>query len=223
MLSLKKKRYDYLVTGFHGIGFVGFIAIDYMLRKLEASKVGFYFDEELPAVSFFSSKKFEVPVEFYEVGKNLFLKVNIILERAAVNKLAAEVLEGLKGSVRRVIILGGLAAKEEGRVYGVWNSFGGELAKKLKLRPYPRDITIFGPMASFLSIAEMEKIPAVAVLATTTGAYPDPKAASVTIKKVAKFLGLKVPTRSLEKEAEAIKSRIEDLQKKDELTERMFV
>ena len=56
-VGLEKLKGKTVITGFHGIGFVGFIALDFMVRKLEAKRVDWYFNNNLPPVVFAGKDK----------------------------------------------------------------------------------------------------------------------------------------------------------------------
>ena len=222
MIEIKGKGRT-LITGFHGIGLVGFIAVDYMVRKLKAERVGWAFTRDMPSVVFASPGDLEMPVDFYRKGNIMFMKVNAIMERDVINEFLESVMAKLKKKgIKEIVVIGGLAVREKG-VFGVANERGKELMKKLKLKEIRTDVTVFGPMASMLMYAQGEKIPAVCVLPNARTNLPDPEAASRAIKKIADAYGFRISVKDLEKEAKRIEARVKELEKKDELAERMFV
>jgi len=221
VLKLEKDLSRTLITGFHGIGLVGFIAVDFMVRKLKAEKIGWAYMDYMPAVVFIDGDKAEMPVEFYRKSIS-FMKVNVIMERETMNEFIGEVLGELRKKIKEIVVIGGLAV--EGKdVYGVSNTYGRKIMEKMGLKKLKREITVFGPMASTLIYGEKNRIPVVCVLPAANPSIPDPEAASRAIRKVCEFYGLEIPTEDLEKEAKRIESRIKELEKKDEMAERMFV
>ena len=219
MIDLKAKG-RVLVTGFHGIGLVGFIAVDYMVRKLKAERVGWAFTNDMPSVIFASPGDIEMPVEFYKKDDIIFMKVNAIMEREVINEFIEEAIPELKKKgIREIVVVGGLAVNEDG-VFGIGDE---ELRKKLKLKKIKTDVTVFGPMASVMIYAKKDRVPAICVLPNAKPNLPDPEAASRAIRKIARAYGFRISTKDLEKEAKRIENRVKELEKKDELAERMFV
>ena len=223
----KKIKGKTLITGFHGIGMVGFIAIDYLIKKLGAKKIGWIHKEYLPCVVFSTKKRLEMPIEFYEFEDAVFMKINLVLEKKVLGKFLKELfIEINKNKPKKILIVGGLATNER-NIYGVTNTFGTPLLKELKLKHFPKDITVFGPMAGTLIESERLKIPSVCILPNASPNLPDPEAASRAITKLSKYLNFKINVSDLKKEAKKIEKRMNEMKAKtevkDELSERMFV
>ncbi|MBR9681349.1 MAG: proteasome assembly chaperone family protein [Candidatus Altiarchaeota archaeon] len=214
-----------VITGFHGIGFVGFISIDFMVRKLNTSRVDWYFNHELPAVIFAGKDKLEMPVEFHSKGDLGFMKISIMAERDILNHVIEDNIKAMKGAgVKELIVIGGLASNNKKAFFGVSNSHGKKLIKKLKLSPLDSEITVFGPMASALIYGEKLGLPVVCVLASASSSLPDPKAASRAINHLSSVLNFELDTKDLEKDAKKVEKRIKELdQTEDPLKDRMFV
>ncbi len=222
MINIRKKGRT-LITGFHGIGLVGFIAMDYMVRKLKAEKVGWAFENDMPSVVFASPGDLEMPIEFYKKDDLIFMKVNAIMERDVMNSFISRLVPAIKKKgIREMVVIGGLAVNEKG-VFGISNEKGKDLMKKLKLKRIQTDVTVFGPMASMMIYGEAEKIAAACILPNAKTNLPDPEAASRAIKKIAKAYSFRITTKDLEKEAVRIQNRVKELEKKDEMADRMFV
>ncbi len=216
-----------LITGFHGIGMVGFIAVDYLIKKLKAEKIGWIHKEYLPCVVFSTEKGLEMPIEFYKLKDIVFMKINLVLEKKVLGKFLKYLFTEInKNKPRKILVLGGLATSKK-NIYGVANSFASPLLEELKLKRFPKDITVFGPMAGTLIESERLKIPAVCILPNASPNLPDPEAASRAITRLSKYLDFKVNVSDLKKEAKKIEARINEMKAKtdvkDELSERMFV
>jgi uncharacterized protein len=215
-----------LVTGFHGIGMVGFIAVNYMVKKLDTERIGWMHRDYMPSVVFSTREGLEMPVEFHRHGDIVFLKVGVLLDQEQSDRFMNDLFGELeKHPPREVIVLGGLGAEEED-VYGVANSKGGGVLKELGLRRFDKDITVFGPMASVILRGEEHGIPVVCVLPNASTKLPDPSAASRAITRLGGHFGFKVNVSDLKEEAKKIEERIKELgQKKGEvdMADRMFV
>jgi len=220
--SLKGKP---VITGFHGIGFVGFIAVDFMVRKLETKRVDWYFNNNLPAVVFAGKKKLEMPVEFYSKKDLGFLKLSVMAEGEVLNQVIEDNLRAMKDAgVKSLIVIGGLASKTSGAIFGVSNQKGEKIMKEMKLKPLEKEITVFGPMAASLIYGEKIGLPVICILSGASSNLPDPKAASTAINHLASIFGFELDTKDLEKDAKKVKKRIKELDNvEDPLKDRMFV
>ncbi|MBR9680851.1 MAG: proteasome assembly chaperone family protein [Candidatus Altiarchaeota archaeon] len=219
----KRSKGKTIIAGFHGIGMVGFIAVDYLIKKLEAKRIDWMHKKYMPAVVFVTKKGIEMPVELYEHKNLLFLKVNIVLEKEEMNEFLNHIFKQLKDSKpKQFIVIGGLATTEKS-VYGVANSKGEKLLETFEVNKFPKEITVFGPMAASLIEGEKSKIPVICILPNATANLPDPEAASRAIKKLSKSFDFEVDVSELQKEAKKIEDRLKDMEDNDEMTERMFV
>jgi len=219
----KRAKGKTIITGFHGIGMVGFIAMDYLIKKLEAKRVNWKYEEYMPAVVFTTGKGIEMPVELYEVKDLLLLKVNMVLEKENMNKFLKDIFKELKlAKTKQFIVLGGLATEEKS-IYGVANSKGEKFISKLDVKRFKKEITVFGPMAGSLIYGEKTGVPVICMLPNATANLPDPDAASRAVKKLSKAFNFEIDISGLQKEAKKIEDRMKDMENKDEMTERMFV
>ena len=170
----KELRGKTVVTGFHGIGMVGFIAVDYLIKKLEAEKIGWIHKEYLPYVVFSTEKGIEMPIEFYKFKNIIFMKINLVLEKKVLGKFLKDLFIKInKNKPEKILIVGGLATTKK-NTYGVANSFATPLLKELKLKRFSKDITVFGPMAGTLIETERLKIPAICILPNASPNLPIP-------------------------------------------------
>lgn len=223
MWVFKKVKGKTIITGFHGIGMVGFIAVDYLIKQLKAKRIGWIHRDYMPPVVFAGDNGLEMPVELYEYKNIIFMRVNLLMERESITEFLNEVFGKLKKSKPKEIwVVGGLATHDK-NLYGVVNSPAKKRMKKLGLEKFPKEITVFGPMASALIHGEKMGIPIVCILPNASPNLPDPEAASRAITKIAGEFKLRIDVSDLEKEAKKIEDRMKEMNTKDEMTERMFV
>jgi len=226
-VGLEKLKGKIVVAGFHGIGFVGFIAVDFMVRKLGTRRVDWYFNRNLPAVVFAGKGRLEMPVEFYTKDKLGFMKISVMAERDVLNEVLEDNVAAMKkAGAKALIVIGGLASNKasRGALFGISNAKGERLMEKMKLKPLDKEITVFGPMASALIYGERAGLPVVCLLSEASSSLPDPKAASKAIKHLSEIFGFELNTKDLEKDAKKVEKRIKELDKKeDPLRDRMFV
>ncbi|MCS7099572.1 MAG: PAC2 family protein [Sulfolobales archaeon] len=197
---LSERRNWILVTGFPGFGYVGTIAVRYMVKKLGAVKVGTVFTRYMPDFTAIDDYGVVTPFEiFAHSEKNvLFLLNNVIPhtpERQSFVEAIADWFTSVGGS--RAILIGGLNSKF--RVGGEelsWvciNNCGWELAEP----PLPKGLYIVGPLALLTMAFEIRGVPTLVILPYTDPSKYDPKAASVAVKKVGSLLNVSIDVREL--------------------------
>ena len=225
IITKGKVRGKTLLLGFPGIGMVGFIAVDYLIKKLKAKRTGWMFRKELPEIAYVNKGELGLPIEIFSWKNLLLLKVNVVMERETMNLVAAEIMEwAKKKGVSKVVVVGGLAGKGKKEVFGVSNSFGQKFLEKLELKKFTEELRIFGPMAASMIYGEKEKIPVVCMLPISKYDRPDPEAASRAVRFLCNVFGLEVDTKDLIKEAKKIEKKIAEMSQKkdDDIADRMF-
>ncbi|MBR9679919.1 MAG: proteasome assembly chaperone family protein [Candidatus Altiarchaeota archaeon] len=213
-----------LVLGFHGIGMVGFIAVDFLTRKLGAKKIGWMFRKEMPEIAYVDKGLVGMPIELFSYKNLIFLKVNVTMEREVMNLVTSEIISWAKKKrISKTIVIGGLAGKKKGTVYGVSNSYGNKLRQEMGLAEFKQDLRVFGPMAASLIYGEKSKMPVVCMLPVSRFDRPDPEAASKAIQVLNKLCKFEVDTKALKQEARKIEKKISEMgEKKDDSADRMF-
>ena len=62
-----------LVTGFYGLGRVGFISVNHLVETLNAELIGYLVSEALPPFLSIKDSKLRLPFELYRFGDVVFL------------------------------------------------------------------------------------------------------------------------------------------------------
>lgn len=198
---LLKTRDDWiLITGFPGFGYVGTIAVRYMVKKLKAQKVGNIFTKYMPDFTAVDDYGVVTPFELFAHGDTgiLFLLNNVIPhtpERQAFVEAVADWFTSVGG--RRAILVGGLNSKfrvgDEELSWVCLNGCGWELPEPT----LPKGLYIVGPLALLTMVLETRGIPTLIVLPYTDPSKYDPKAASVAVERIGGLLGLSIDVGEL--------------------------
>ena len=202
-----------LLTGFHGVGEVGYIAISYLVNAMNAKRIGFIEVENPPPLINTTDKGIVTPFEIYK-AKNLVL---VKLEFSPHRSEEAEFTKALatwtiKEKFKDAVLIGGLdSGYKIGRDKLRIASTSAHLpkAKLLKVPILEPSLLVFGPLAIMLSEFEIGSFPAVAVLPYASAITADPGAAAVAIRKISGVYDIKVNVSELEKDAENIEAEIE--------------
>ena len=66
-----------LITGFHGIGSTGFLALNHLINTLKPERIGVFETDYLSPVSSINSGKIITPFEIYKKDNIAFLRVAV--------------------------------------------------------------------------------------------------------------------------------------------------
>lgn len=189
-----------LITGFPGFGYVGTIAVRYMVKKLKAAKIGSIFTKYMPDFTAVDDYGIVTPFELfaYRDAGILFLLNNVIPhtpERQLFVEAVADWFTSVGGS--RAILIGGLSHKfrvgEEELSWICLNKCGWELPEST----LPRGLYVVGPLALLTMVLETRGIPTLIILPYTDPGKYDPKAASVAVDRISKLLKLSIDVGEL--------------------------
>ena len=227
VLERERVRGKVLLAGFHGIGYVGWLAIRHLVRELKARRVGFLYTPYMPPYVR-AGKGVVTPYEFYECDDLLIFLPNMPLSARDLIPVPAAVSEYVvEGGASRAVLLGGLdeSFKEEGDEafrYVATSKYVeryGEALSKTGGRELEEGLYVFGPLAVMLTVFEANGFPAVALLPYANPARPDPRAAAEALKVASRILGLEVSVEQLREEEEMLRREVEEAKKRlEEMT-----
>ncbi|PIT84099.1 proteasome assembly chaperone family protein [Candidatus Micrarchaeota archaeon CG10_big_fil_rev_8_21_14_0_10_45_29] len=201
-----------LVEGLPGIGLVGKIAADYLVKSMNAKKIANIYSPYFPP---------QVLMRKNGVARMLGMRLyHIPQKKNDILVLAGDVQPSLpeahfevcgkilnyfkKKKGKMIITLGGYGsgkAAPNPKVYGAANNK--KLAEKFSKAGIEFGKTkgaIVGAAGLLLGLAKFEKIDAACLMGETHGAYVDPKSSLVVLKALERAIGIKIDTAKLEKE-----------------------
>ncbi|MCD6510137.1 MAG: proteasome assembly chaperone family protein [Thermoprotei archaeon] len=213
-----------LLTGFHGVGFVGHITIKHLVSALGAKLIGYIETLHMPPyVGMREDGRVQTPFEIYKarLGDSdiILVLTEIPLNSRDTQDFAFTLSEwSVKEGFEEALLVGGLDVRlkksDEDEVRCVTTS--------AYLRKYGREgigflekgYYVVGPLALMLAKYEMMDFPAIAILPYASIERPDPRAAAVAIKYIGRHFGVQINTKRLIEEAEVIEKELEEISRK---------
>ena len=211
------QRYDgyVLITGFMGFGYVGYLATEYLIKKLNMKKVGYFITKYLPdQVSYSPVHSLELPFELYQDEKNkLLVLINRWIPHEFERFRYADYIVrwAKKVGIEKIYGLGGLDKnfKEEPNEALRWvktSPYNGPLPSG---KPMIEGLKVIGPLALLLASAEIREMPMLALLPFCESSRQDPRASATGIVELAKLINIQIDVSDLMKKAEIIEREIE--------------
>jgi len=202
-----------LIEGLPGLGLVGKIATEYLIKQLGAEKIAELYSPHF-AYYIIVDQKGEVRLlrlSFYywrnEKGENDFILLTGDSQAQTIQgqyEVAGEILDFIiKKCVKLIITIGGYRKEVEGTPQVFASATSPNLLKKaLKAgaKESPPGNPIVGTAGLLLGLAKFRDLDALCLLAETPGYLPDQRAAKSVINVIMKMLNFTVDLSGLEKE-----------------------
>ncbi|MCD6562350.1 MAG: proteasome assembly chaperone family protein [Thermoproteales archaeon] len=210
-----------LITGFHGVGYTGWIALRHLVKEMKGRRIGFLYTAYTPPfVSMEDSIK--TPYEFYLADDFVFFIPNIPFSDKEMTRVPYFLTRFLvKKGIREAVLIGGLdnRLKEQDIDLKIamtkkYLSNHNDVFEKLNASKIEEYLYIVGPLATMLSIFEIMSFPALTLLPYADITRPDPKAAAVAIQKIGLLYNVDISVEELLEEEERVLKEIETIQKK---------
>jgi len=219
-----------LVEGFPGLGMVGSIATQYLVKQLKAQKLATLYSPHFPYHVLVDKKGGArlLRGEFYlwknETGENDFILLTGDSQAQTIEgqfEVANRILDfAEKKKVKTIITLGGYRNEVEDTPKVVAVSTNPALFERaLKARAISSEAgtPIVGTAGLLLGLAKFRKIDAVCLLGETRGYLPDPKTAKSVIEVLQGIFNVNVDLKGLDEEIERSKEilgRMQDIEKR---------
>ncbi|MDG6904858.1 MAG: proteasome assembly chaperone family protein [Nitrososphaerota archaeon] len=224
----KSARFDdtVLITGFHGIGYVGYWTVKYLIQKLEAKRVAFIDSDSVSPVASTNQGKLVTPYEFYQSKDITLFKVEVPPYRGAELDFYRSFSKWVTESkFREVVLIGGLDSSlrtddSSFRLVHTNSYVPNEFVKVAKI--LEDEQIIVGPVAIMLNYFESRNFPAYAVLSYSSTDRIDPRAAVASIEILSKCYGFTVDVEPLMKGAEAVETEVSKQERKLGKTESIY-
>ncbi len=222
-LELKKKPKNVvIVEGFPGFGLVGTIATGYLIDHLKTERIGKIVLDEQPAIIALHEGKVVEPIEIhYNKEYNLILLHSISSGQGVEWELAETILKLAKDlQAKEVISIEGVGTEsgegeEELKVYFYANKPAqAEKLVGVGLERLKEGI-IIGVTGALIS--KDSSVPFNSIFVETHTKLPDSKASAKIVGVLDKYLGLKVKTEPLLKQAEEFESKLKKLLEQSKL------
>jgi uncharacterized protein len=215
-----------LVTGFHGIGEVGYIATTQLIEAFQAERIGIIDSEALPSFVAMDNDRLSLPFEIFKFDKFLTILPNFQPNTQELHGFCRGIVEWVvSNEFKEAFLIGGLDnrfQKEADKPYRcVLTQKFEEKTKELDLPILERGLYVTGPLALLLAYFEMDDFPALAVLPYGKRERPDPRAASIAVEVFSKIYNVEVDIAELLKDAEKVEAELEEMlrQQKEKMME----
>ncbi len=208
-----------LIAGFHGIGATGYWTVKFLINELNATRTCFLDYDYAPAVASTLEGRIMTPYEIFSTQNLAFLKAEVSPLRDRENEFYRGLAEWVMGcGVKEVALVGGLdeSLKNDSSSYRVVMSSrflaNGGLPGETVLE---EDRMIVGPVASLLSLFEMNDFPAFAILAYSNTERVDPRASATAVDFLSRRYEFKADTGPLIRGAEVIETELRSMEDKE--------
>ena len=205
-----------LITGFYGIGKIGFIVVNHMINKLGARRIGYIITEVIPPFISVKNNSIVLPFEIYRAGDIVFIAAFFEPYKNEHRSFARAVLSWtIQEKFSKIILIGGLDSRlrQDENVFAkaVFTQSYRDLGFETNLSELDEGLYVTGPLALLLMFAEVYKFPAVAVLSYAERSRPDPIGASHAVSIINDLLKTNCGVEELIKEAENIEKEISEM------------
>lgn len=214
--NLSKPRY--LLVGLPDAGLVGQIASEYLIRELSMTETAHLYVQKLPVIAQISNGLAKPPIRLYHWQNLLVLNSWVAIPPNSVHEVASMVCDiASKFDVYTLISVTGIPISnrldaEKLNVYWVSNDEGlAQEMGRMGLASKFDEGYIAGPYAQILLESKRRKLRNLVITVDSFLDLPDPEASAVAVDVISNFVGFKISTDNLLKEAEGIRSRIRGL------------
>ena len=194
-----------MITGFHGIGSTGFLALNHLINTLKPDRIGVFETDYLSPISTINSGKIITPFEIYKKDNIAFLRVAVPPLQGNEIVFLRNVCEIiLEKNFKELILLGGLDAqlKKDDSNFRYVKTSSYKLPKYLSdSTPLEDERVIIGPVAQMLNFMEVRNFPTLGLLPFVTSIRLDPRAASEAVKILSNIFNLEVEVDTLVEQA----------------------
>ncbi|MHA2425653.1 MAG: proteasome assembly chaperone family protein [Candidatus Thorarchaeota archaeon] len=206
------------ISGFHGLGEVGYLSTAHLVRTLDAERVGFIKSDMLPLFVSMENERLVLPFEIYAYEeKNMIFFVPRFQPHQSEQWGFLERLAGwiVDQKFSEVLLLGGLDASfkedEEDMRAVPTTAYKTEL-KKWGIPLLEEGLFVAGPLALLLAELEILNSPAMGILTYATRGRPDPRSAATMLEKINEVFGVTANVDQLIEESKEIE-RLEKMRK----------
>ena len=214
------KKSQIFITGFHGLGEVGYIAIRHIIDQLNCERTGIIISDSAPPVLSIYKGKLQQPFEFYTYENFTFMIPHLQPYQHLQSLFATKLVDWLlsQNHFTETYLLGGVDARL--RISEDFNlryiptqqymeTITQERKELIEKNLLDEGLFVAGPLAVILGILDIKEHPALAVLAYAQRDRPDPKGAVYIVEELNKMFDLTVDTTELIENAKRIEEEIQ--------------
>jgi uncharacterized protein len=209
-----------MIIGLPDVGLVGLIATSYIISELNLKEIAYMDSDLLPPVVVLHKGLPHAPLRIYG-NKNLIAVISeMAVPAPSIYPIMRKIMEWAETKkVKRVVSMGGIPVQNrqtitEPKVFGAASSQEQiEILSKKGLQ-IMKEGYIVGPQALGMRYSSNKKLSVIALLAQSFYNYPDPEAAAMVLKELAKIFEIKVDISKLLEKGEEIRLKARDIMKR---------
>ena len=205
-----------LIEGFPGLGLVGKIATDHLVRELDMRYYASVDCDGLPGIGVYrgGDRTARPPVRLYASEEHdlLALQSDAPIRSQAVDSVANCLTEWIVSQGATPFYLSGLPAEREDdpEIYAVATGDAGETLERHDIAEPPEDGVVTGPTGALINRAAHRGHDSIGLVVEANPQFPDPEAASVLIEEgIAPITDLSVDVQDLIDRATEIREKRE--------------
>jgi len=218
ILETKERFHEKIfVAGFHGVGYVGFLTVQHLVKILGAKRIGFVVMDRVPPFVRTRENGIATPYELYTAGELVILLTNVPVPHESMKDFCEAVAKWVcNQGFKEAALVGGLDSKTKKNDEKVGLRVAATRRflehKRLEEPLLEEEYYIVGPLAYLLMFFEICNFPALAVLPYASVEYPDPRAATVAIEFFNRYYGLNVNVDELVRKAQELEEGLKQLE-----------
>lgn len=202
-----------LLEGFPGYGLVGTIAVNFLVEKLNMEMIGFIESPLFPPVAAIHGGRPYPPLRLYKSDKHKLVVIlsEFVMDRKVIKSVSDMVYDWCEqAGIKRIISLGGISIRgKQDEVFCISSDPNEEkMFEKMGITPIREGATTGMNALLLIRATTGGKIPVVSLLAEAKPDYVDPLGAAMVLTSLSDYIGLKVDTTELVREAMVIESKL---------------
>ena len=209
-----------MLQGLPDVGLVGLIASSYIISELDLDEIAYVDSDLLPPVVVLHEGLPHAPLRIYG-NKNMVAVISeMAIPAVALHTVMRTLVDwGQSKNVRMMVSIGGIPV-ENRQVLKEPKVFGAASSKELLDMLSGKGLSILeegymvGPQALTMRYCAEREISAIALLAQSFYNFPDPEAAAMVIRELAKIAEIKIDVSDLLEKGEEIRLRARDIMKR---------
>jgi len=206
------------ITGFYGVGAVGYLVSKYLTRQKDAKYIGYISTKRLPMIIRMEENRIGLPFELYEWKNFIILLNESIPDAREIHAYANAVVDWvIENKFKLAVLFGGLAERVSGQE-PIRIAYTNAFLKYMK--PFApsleKRLSIVGPLALLLSRFEIKGFPSVCILPYARIYEYDLNAAYIALKTLKEKFAADIDLSQLEKDLSYEKKLEHDLLKEIE-------
>lgn len=203
-----KPQNPIIINGFPGIGLIGTIATEYLIKHLDAKSIGYIWSEDLSPVAAVHDSRVVQPLEIYYAKKRNIIIVHAMTEIKGMEWKISDTLEELYKllKAKEIISLEGIMGESD-KPNSYFYSNISNVSKKLEGKSSPlKEGIIMGVTAALL--LKDKSMNTTGIFVETHSKLPDSRSAAKMIEVLDQYIGLDIDYKPLLKAAAEFEDKL---------------